>query len=270
MKRFLIFTTIFSLIVIFIIPYAIGPLKYNLNGKEIILSILKSKKKKKKTKVLIIGDSVAQQLFNNQDYNDSIYSLCSNQTISFAGYYVLLKNFLQNNKPEEVVFLVSPFILSNNLDQIYTFQYFLKPFLKKEYYNEFSPIVWEQIKKQKLYYLSQIPIIEKSNITPKNEKTKEASGIISPINNEYMNKCIQLLKTKQISYSFVSVPVSETSKKSIEKMKAHKSNYNFKKTGMSQNEIDNFLNNIVFFPDTCFIDGTHFKNPNLYTRFVKF
>ncbi|OFX79042.1 MAG: hypothetical protein A2X12_05830 [Bacteroidetes bacterium GWE2_29_8] len=262
MKRFLIFSIVFLLIAIFLLPITLRGLKYNFFGIETILSITKSKKKKQ-VKVLVIGDSVANQLFNNRECNDTIYSLACSQGISFVGYYLLLKNFLENNLPNKVLVIFNPYNLNNNLDEIFTYQYFLKPFYKQEYYKEFTETTWQQIKKQPLYFLSQIPYIAYSNVKPQyTPELKEK--YLSTINKDYMGKMIRLLESKNIAYKFISPPLSVNFKEYVDGFKREE----LDGSGMTKKQIEQYFNNIVFLPDSCFLDNVHFKNPILYKKYI--
>ena len=104
-----------------------GEYKYTLPGREIYQAIGKSQRKTNKKK-LIIGDSTGNQFFSVFIDEDSIYSLACNQVIGMCGHYFLLDDFLKNgNRPEQVYMIFNVFSFSNNLDQNYTFHYFLKP-----------------------------------------------------------------------------------------------------------------------------------------------
>ena len=118
-----------------------GEYKYTLPGREIYQAIGKSQRKTN-IKKLIIGDSTGNQFFNVFTDEDSIYSLACNQVIGMCGHYFLLDDFLKNgNRPEHVYMIFNVFSFSNNLDQNYTFHYFLKPFYKKEYRDRMSRTV---------------------------------------------------------------------------------------------------------------------------------
>ena len=164
MKKFLLkfsLSLLVFLIVIEIVSFFLiqSNVIYNRNyiypGSEIYRSITKSKKKSN-AKILLLGDSVGNQLFPSEKSNDTINSLTSNQAISIVGQYILLQNYLETgNRPTKVVLLYSPFSLKNNLDQKFTFHYFIKPFYKKEYIHFFSELAIQQIDKIPFYKYSQ-------------------------------------------------------------------------------------------------------------------
>src|SRR3954453_12185057 len=99
-KKFIIKLSIFALISLPVLSfknllfYYTDLYKSSVYGPEVYRSIAKSKMKKK-VKKLLIGDSVGNQLYDNESYNGSIFSLTCNQAISMVGQYILLSNFIQ-------------------------------------------------------------------------------------------------------------------------------------------------------------------------------
>ncbi|MCL2598127.1 MAG: hypothetical protein FWD66_10870, partial [Paludibacter sp.] len=204
MKKFVIRIAIFFLIITII--YVLCEWNILFSGKyiqrldlgaKIVYHSIEKSKTKKKVKKLLIGDSVAEQLYNNYDYNDSIYSLACNQAITVAGHYFLMNNFINANKdelPEEVIFICAPLPLSNNLDK-YTFPYLLKPFYNKEYKPLMDEYLMKRIKTIPLYFISQFPLIRTSDYTPARfcfPKEEKFDGIFSPLTKDYLKKIVQL------------------------------------------------------------------------------
>ena len=110
--------------------------KSTIYGNEVYKAIEKSKKKNKRNK-LILGDSTANQFYNCKDGDpQDAYSLTCTQAIGMVGQYLLLTNYLNTgNRPDTVYLVYTPFSFWDNLDQVYTYHYFLKPF----YYDEYKP-----------------------------------------------------------------------------------------------------------------------------------
>jgi hypothetical protein len=75
---------------------------------------------------LMIGDSVARQLFPPGSEPDaSIRFLTTNQAVSVAGQYYLLRDALATHtNVRQIILVFSPQAWSNNLDQIYSHDYF--------------------------------------------------------------------------------------------------------------------------------------------------
>lgn len=233
----------------------------NYPGKEIYHSILKSKQKSN-TRILILGDSVASQLFPNSYSNDSINSLACNQAIGVIGQFLLLNNYLESGNKIDTLFLIySPLSFQDNLNQIYTYHYFLKPFNHSEYSKYFTNTVYEQIDKIPYNKFSRLPHILITSWAPKfeSEDKNDEYTFLSPISAEYLNK----IKHLSIKFNFNLIiyppPVSVNDKKFVE-------NINQNEITMNQldNEFGKYFNKIVYLEDSLFSDGVHLVNPVLH------
>jgi hypothetical protein len=230
------------------------------NGNEIYISISKSKVKKK-VKVLIIGDSMGKQLYDNNTYNDSIYSLTGNQAIAMAGYYILLQNFIEknrNNLPCKVALIVGPSTLRNNLDQTISYHYFLKPFYKPENEKYFTAVCYGQIRKMPFYYTSQLPFILNTNWSPAYSKSdaRASFGLISPVSNDYLVKIRTVCSTNKMLFSIYCPPVTMANKECVMQLSANV--HEFEKCGM-KSEFIAYFKSITYMPDSLFQDQRHFK-----------
>jgi len=236
---------------------------YNIYGYEIWYSIKKSKKKSK-AKNLIIGDSVCKQMFDNQ--NDSINSLACNQSISLVGQYILLSNYLNSGNHIDTLYLIyTPFSFLNNLDQVFTFHYFLKPFYNKEYSSYFTSTVTNQIKKIPFYWLIRDPYFLTSNWSPDfKSKDKVSFNFLSPISAEYLYK-IKCLSTKyKFKFVILPTPTRISYMNTIHKIGISEiSKYNL------STEFSNYFKTITYINDSNFIDDVHLKKPLIYAAFYK-
>ncbi|MBK9519348.1 MAG: hypothetical protein IPO09_18790 [Anaeromyxobacter sp.] len=79
---------------------------------------------------VVLGDSVANQLYPVRQDGGEFYSLACNQAISMAGFYALLWRLAEANdlRGSAVHLVLRPDSFGNDLDQTFTFQYFVKPF----------------------------------------------------------------------------------------------------------------------------------------------
>jgi hypothetical protein len=271
MKRFLINSLLFLTL------FAIGlysrsfyllitdAYKKTVNGADTYNAIAKSKQKKKTRKVLL-GDSVGRQLFENTKFNDTINSFACNQAIGLVGHYLLLNNFLKaGNEVDTVYMIFRPSSFLNNLDEKYTFHYFLKPFYKDEYKPLFTKTVYDQIRRIPFNFISQDPALLTSNWAPDfNAKDKKSYTFLSPISAEYMTR----IKELSIKYGFELIilpsPVSITSRDEIAAIDRSEINNN----GLGE-EFENYFNQIIYLNDTSFMDGIHLNHPETYTQYYK-
>lgn len=228
-------------------------------GNEIYVSLKKSNTKKKAS-ILIIGDSVAKQLYDNDTYNGDVYSLACNQAVSLAGYYILLKKFIDHNKdqlPPRVILIIVPETFTNNLDQIFTFHYFLKPFYKAENKMYFTGTCVQQIKKIPFYYISQLPFVINNNWSPAYNSKKDTSfKIISPISNDYLIKIKQICASNHIDFDIYCPPIKLSHKEEIKNFSHNITE--FKKCGLEQ-KFQSYFAMATFLPDSLFQDHIHFK-----------
>ncbi len=265
LKKFIIRTLIFLLVAFPLISfeslyaYYTNSYEDTVNGNEVYLSLHKSKAKKK-VKTLIIGDSVAKQMYDSETYNGDVYSLACNQAISLAGQYILLKQFIDNNTadlPDNIILIITPGSFTNNLDQVFSYHYFLKPFYKKEFANMLTDTCKTQINKIPLYYLSQMPFIVNTNWSPAYVPKEDASyHFISPISSNYLFKIKALCLARHLSFKMYCPPIKISKKQS--NLNYFKNITEIKKTGLL-NEFITYLKNIVYLPDSLYQDHIHFK-----------
>ncbi len=240
MKKFCLELSIFMLILIITTQaypiYLIYTNQYQTQvvGTEIYTAIQQSKQKSKWKKVLI-GDSVADQLFANQTDYVGFNSLACNQSIGMIGHFILVNNYLNaGNRLDTLILLFNPSSFINNLDQVYTFSYFLKPFYKPEYYRFFSPQVKNQIKNISYYQLSQLPSILTSNWTPEFAPSPPVSHtFLSPISMEYLLKIKLLAQQKSFKIIILPTPVRQSQQANIAKINKNE----IHKTGL-KNEVN--------------------------------
>lgn len=230
---------------------------YNI-GSEIFLAVEKSEKtKNQKIKKVYLGDSVDEQIVSSKTLSKNELNLSTNQAISLVGQYILLRNIIENkNKIDTVELRLLPMSFSNNLDNHLTFNYFLKPFYKKRNYKYLNGTVKNQIEKLPFYYLSQyLPVL--TSLWSPNVSPPSRIYLMSPVNNEYLLKIIDLCKREKIYLDFRPSPVSETNKKYVNLFKAEvlKSNPQL---------FISYLDSIKFYPKNYFIeDQIHFKKEYL-------
>lgn len=239
--------------------YTLGYEK-EVNGREVYVSLKKSNIRKK-VRVLIIGDSVGKQLYDNDTYNDDIFSLTTNQAISMAGQYILVKNFIERNidqLPKTIILIITPGSFGNNLDQVFTFQYFLKPFYKKNYIINYNQATLSQIHKVPFYYFSQLPCILNTNWSPEYPKNngQHAYKLLSPISNDYLFKIKELCARYSIVLDIKCPPIKKANTTEIQNYK--RALFEFRKVGLEA-QMKIYFNSIVFKPDSLYQDPIHFK-----------
>ncbi len=234
-------------------------------GAEVYFSIEKSKKRSKARKVLL-GDSVGKQLFDGAQENDTVNSLTSNQAISMAGQYVLLDNYLKaGNTIDTAYVFFTPFSFVNNLDQIFTYNYFVKPFYRTEYMQLMTPEVKKQVSKIPFTDIAHWPAVLTSNWSPEFQtKDKPTFNLLSPISAQYLHKMSALAKQHHFRLVLVAAPVSLKKKKEVELLNRQEIIDN-----NLQQEFKGFFESIVWLDESNFKDGTHLKQPEKFKNRYK-
>lgn len=231
----------------------------SLAGNEIYVSILKSKKKTEKKK-LIIGDSTANLFFSNKADNGEFYSLSCNQAISLCGHFMLLNNFLNaGNRPEEVYVIYYPISFTNNLDLIYTYHYFLKPFYRSEYKPLMTESVMCQIKQIPFYQFSQLPLLISSAWAPDYMPKIDTGHFLPPVTLDYLEKIDSLQREYDFKLYYVPSPVATCWEDLVK-------GYNLDgvTNSRTRNALQLYLDNIQFLPESDFSDKLHLREPLAY------
>jgi hypothetical protein len=182
-----------------------------------------------------------------------------------VGHYLLLNNYLNaGNEVDTVYMLFSPFSFQNNLNQVYTYHYFLKPFYTDEYKPYFTETVNKQIQKVPYYKFCRNPLVLTSDWAPDfTPKDTINYSFLSPISVEYIAKIKELSTKHDFKLIFVAPPASMSKKPLIEKMDQNE----IVKNNLS-NEFGNYFKNMIYLPDNNFFDGTHLKEPEAYKSII--
>jgi hypothetical protein len=255
-----------ALISIFILPsiFNITGLsqKFLLPGKEVYFVIQKSNRSLS-SDVLILGDSVAHQLYQPEKHNEHYESLACNQAISLIGHYVLLENYLKNNTNTKKLYLIyHPSNFENRLDQIYTFNYFLKPFYKSCNYKLFTASTIDMISKIHFIKFLDIPIVRYTNVPLVFEGTQNWGGstqkryILSDISLEYLKKIKALTTKHNIKLRVISPFLAK-------KFNAYSSE-DFTET-LNNNGLNDIFEDYFKFSyldSSNFIDNMHYSDPD--------
>lgn len=142
MKKFLqrtaaILLGAFGIFIVFNLAYyALTKDSSRLVALEVYDALDRSEKNEGCTK-LILGDSVARQIFfppSQQDQTDDICFLATNQAIMTAGNYILLERFIENNPQlEEVYYIARPDSIMSSINFHYTYSYFVTPIYQEPF-----------------------------------------------------------------------------------------------------------------------------------------
>ena len=230
-------------------------------GREIYTAMAKSKQKNKSKKVLI-GDSVSQQLFPNEGEYENLNSLACNQAIGIVGQYLLINNYIKaGNKIDTLVGFFNPFSFSDNLDQTFTYHYFLKPFDTREYATYFTPAVENQLNTIPYRHFNKVPHIYVSSWGPDVQNGEKHWTFLSPISADYLRKIKQLAVENHFTFILYPVPLSESRRKDIQALDSNE----IEQSGLKK-ELTQYFDKVQYLNDSLFKDGTHLHHPELLTQ----
>ena len=119
--------------------------------------------------------------------------------------------------------------------------------------------VREQIQKIPKYHFCHIPYIQTTGWAPDIKQERRDYSFLSPVSKEYLSKFDSLSKEYKFAFRIIPTFVAEHWRDSIN----HFKHSEFADCCL-KNEISNYLENIPFLADSCFIDEVHLKSPKLY------
>jgi hypothetical protein len=160
-----------------------------------------------------------------------------------------------------------PKSFGNNLDQIYSFNYFLKPFYKSEYKDMITDTCRSQIQKIPLYFLSQLPLVVNTNWSPTYVKSEEPYSFISPISNNYLLKIKELCLKNHLPIKFLCPPIKAS--RFANTIAISKNDILIEKTGF-RNEFASYFKGMVALPDSLYQDEAHFQRQYIPSDYYHF
>ena len=227
-------------------------------------------------------ETAENNAFSNLLLKKNILDLSSNQAISMAGNYFILKRYLKNNKiPKEIYLFCIPGFLHNDLNQKWTYSYFESVFtdnnenkeiqkLKPNLYNNDFDIDKYLERRKKSINLggykprNRLPHVEidekdlKIDLNYMNQKIKKKiiridkeKDLMESIPMAYLNKIIKLCQENNIDFTLVIEPMPKEYNAIFKTSKWNK--YLTEKKINYLNINDYYIFNTYFFKG----DGTH-------------
>jgi hypothetical protein len=193
MRKLLLRLVAFAAIFTVALPWAI--LRFDLVrlhealGKEVWEALRNAEKTVQPKLDVVLGDSVAHQIYREGQESGQFWSLASNQAITIVGQWILLRKFAEHNdmRGRRVSLVVSPGVFSNELRSSLTFHYFLKPFYWSADDPDLSPLVRERIRDIPLSWTALVPIVKLSRWSPV-PRVRDGDGPIGPVAVEYLRR----------------------------------------------------------------------------------
>ena len=235
------------------------------NGPEMINPIIRKAQKEDGTTILILGDSVAHQIFNGLvDSNTDISILPSNAGVTMAGQYVIAKEYLEHHPNATDIFLfVLPESIGRTFDTQWGYQYAVLPFIETDILGDFDENTIQIMKDtygDVFMNKTVATAVDRSAINRKlylNYIREQGDGYVPEsyyeLADQYLTKLMEVCKQKGAELHLCSCPVSEVKKVQISEYE--KEYYN----SATYRTFPEYFEKVSFYPEDCFGDGTHFS-----------
>lgn len=215
--------------------------------------------------MLIIGDSIANQLFgpldNENDYADV---LTSNAAFMITGQFVVFNHYIENH-PEckDVYLIMHPLSLSRNFDYEWSYQYSATILAKNHCFDELEPSTVKTMHKMYgfisltrpfIYLIQESPVCRKLWLNYMNMNRE-----VVPLNSSfeladiYVKKMYDMCISKGIVLHLMSTPVSMNHKEMVEGIS---DDFAGSWIGSVYTE---YINNIYYYDDIMSEDHSHFS-----------
>jgi hypothetical protein len=165
--------------------------------------------------MIVIGDSVCHQLLTGYA-PPGLLSLGTNQAASMCGQYLIARSAIDHDPAvKEIVLAYLPDSFTNNLDQKFTFNYFVRPFYPHaEYRALMSPLVMHQVDRRPTARLVVLPLFRYTTMLTDSYlnycEGAETPNFtyLAPVSIEYLRKLSELCNQHAIKLGIVCPPIS--------------------------------------------------------------
>ena len=123
--------------------------------------------------------------------------------------------------------------------------------------------VMTQIHKIPKYMLCHIPFIQTTAWAPTIKPQERQYSFLSPICKDYLDKIDSLSNQYHFEFQIIPTLVAEHWQDSIN----HFNRNEFAHCKYA-NKLSDYLDNICYKPDSCFVDEVHLANPHLYKNLL--
>ena len=270
MRKFLmktaliIFTSILSIAAVYGVMFMLSTNATDLASE--VFYVLEKAEHNSGLPAVILGDSVCNQLWPQNEDSLQISHLGCNQAITPAGTYLLLRKYLEHNpQTKDVFYIVCLRSLGNDLNVDYTYQYIVIPFIDNEniklldnetvlkLYSKFGEI-FVLNKYIKTFLLNNNLFMKQYVNHVRVQAEQKYTHRLSPTAIIYLRKIRSLCSGNNIKLHILPLPMPDITE-----------NHNWK--AFSEDVVNyglddilgNFVNNIRYYPDDWFSDGVHFK-----------
>lgn len=237
-------------------------------AKEIIPFVERAQKKSEHSK-LIIGDSVCHQIFDRYYDSNNEYCICgSNQAISLSGQYIIAKEFIENHDNVTDVYLVLTMSsLATEYGAQLGYQYAVMPFVLTDTIDNLDETTIKEMYRTYGGFFCQKPIVRLIDQSPlcmklylnmlAKEKEWFPTGTgkaISDVSGKYLYEIQMLCEKENVTLHLIAGPHADSENN-------HKTENRIRDELLVNEKnkvLENYLNQITYYPENLFKDGIHF------------
>lgn len=216
--------------------------------------------------IVYLGDSVCKQLWDEYDEDeDGICHIGCNQAITPAGSYLLLREYLENNpQTEQAYYIVRPQTLANDIGLQFSYQYFVIPFLDEDNFElleeETQEIIYSKFGKKfvrskliKTLLLNNNALMQKYLNYVQSQSETINTHRMSRTTVVYLKKMRELCKQNNVELIVRACPLSDAKdNQDWDDFENDITIYGF------EDLLGGFIEDITYYPEDWFRDGTHF------------
>jgi hypothetical protein len=223
-----------------------------------VAEIIPKSRRKIPGTVVVLGDSVARQLFPPSSCANS---LAINGAVLMCGQYILAYNALEcNPQLRYVVLVVNPQAIGFGFERAWTYSSFIKPFYTPANIRHFSKLIWSKMDDRPLSYFAILPLVKAARCFSDIHFPKPAAdrGFFSDISLEYLQKIDQLAAAHGAQLIVLSPPVRASRRNTyLERMRP----------AIVANHLEplfrQYFERLIFVDDRHFHDSVHLRNAYL-------
>lgn len=235
-------------------------------GSAEIIPKIEKVQKKDKTKKLIVGDSVCNQVFNDLQVKNPSYCIAaSNASLSLAGQYLLIKEYVNSHEQIEEVdlFLLPRSFYSDNLYKN-GFSYFIAAFFETNLMEELDKERYALIQSEYPYFAKNPSLIKLIDYSPVNQKIflnykfsnqeKRSDEECFWESDYYLHKISELCRKQNIKFKLFSGPIPDNKDKRDEVEQLCK----YSRISADDELWSQYFESIVYEDSKMFPDGVHY------------
>ncbi len=228
---------------------------------------------------LVLGDSVANQLFEGVMYNDPDYCIRPiNRAITFAGQYILIKEYLSGHPDAtDVYVVVYSGTMASGIDASLAYQYVAMPFIINGFGDDLDETVWNKLKStygsfflkpgvldyinnsglNRYLYLSAVSRIDEMRSGLRRALPVDGdfkSDAVSDVTIDYLNRIYDLCAERGVKVHLLSTPLCDIPERRAECEQIREI---FAKTGLDD-LYPAYCGGFTYLDENMFADQVHF------------